>query len=153
MELIKAENLARKLMNENNLYGWGFAFSRGRRALGLCRIKSSGLNLNKTIQLSKYMVLKLDDSEIKDTILHEIAHAIQWDKSGYLSHDNEWKEILISIGGSGERTADIDRNKIDYKYVGVCSKCGKEVGGWMRMPKRNFLHKNCGGVLKMKKLR
>ena len=39
---------------------------------------------------------------IKDVILHEIAHAIQLERQGYLSHNSDWKKCCLEIGARPE---------------------------------------------------
>jgi predicted SprT family Zn-dependent metalloprotease len=51
-------------------HGWGFAFNKQRRGMGLCRYAT------RTIELSIYLVDRNGLEEVRDTILHEIAHAL-----------------------------------------------------------------------------
>jgi predicted SprT family Zn-dependent metalloprotease len=55
---------------------------------------------NKKIKLStKYTNLNSKFFHIvKDIILHEIAHAIQVDRQGILTHNSDWKKFCIEIG-------------------------------------------------------
>lgn len=78
---------------------WRFEFSeKMENSFGLCYS-------SKIIRLSsKYIRLNLNFFHIiKDVILHEIAHAIQFEKQGYLSHDKHWKLICSQIGAKPRR--------------------------------------------------
>jgi len=55
---------------------------------------------NKVIRLSrKYFNLnKSFPSIVRNIILHEVAHAMQLEKMGYMSHDKHWKNYCSDIG-------------------------------------------------------
>jgi Zn-dependent protease with chaperone function len=71
------EKLALSLMEKHDLLSkdWKFVFDNGRRRLGFCNYKK------KTISLSRKFIPLLDDEEIIDIILHEIAHALTGKKT------------------------------------------------------------------------
>ena len=50
--------------------GWRFQFDHARRRFGACRYG------RKLITLSRPLVLLNPEAEVRDTILHEIAHAL-----------------------------------------------------------------------------
>lgn len=80
---------ARKLMDDHGLEHWALLFSAGQRSLGACRSR------DKTILLSRHHALNANSKEVKDTVLHEIAHALAGPKAG---HGPVWKEIASRIG-------------------------------------------------------
>ena len=61
---------ARSLMDEHGLASWTFRFSAAERRLGECRERE------KVIRLSRRHAVHGDPREVRDTILHEIAHAL-----------------------------------------------------------------------------
>lgn len=97
---------------------WDLRFSNGKRNLGYCDGK------RKLIFLSRaYMNMNSYDV-IRDTLLHEIAHAVQFIKQGKTDHGREWKRIAGEVGCSPERCASTDEINIPRgKYVGICPSC------------------------------
>ena len=79
----------------------------------------------KLFTFSKPYIEVYDSNEVKDTILHEIAHALTPDAE--TSHDDSWKEMFILIGGSGEVDFISTKEFQDYinKYEMYCSHCGR----------------------------
>lgn len=51
---------------------------------------------------NKFIKANLNNGKIKDTVLHEIAHAIVGNEHG---HDGVWKECAQRIGSTGARLA------------------------------------------------
>jgi len=95
MDLNKTEKLAIKLMDKHGLLdkGWCFEFDNSVRRFGVCKY------YNKTIGLSKKLVEINDEDKVKDTILHEIAHAIVGRGNG---HGQKWKDVCVQIGAKPE---------------------------------------------------
>lgn len=88
MNLKQAEIMAKVLMKEHGLDYWSFKFNRRKRFLGLCSYN------RKTIELSKSYVENNNEELVKDTILHEIAHAL----TRCTGHDWRWKKTCLVIG-------------------------------------------------------
>jgi hypothetical protein len=98
MELKAAEILAKQLMAEHmsHLTGWRIVFNpRLRRALGRCHYTK------KHIELCPKYVACNDVAQVRDTILHEIAHALC---PGH-NHDKVWSATAKRIGADGTRFA------------------------------------------------
>ena len=70
MNLNDAKTLANELMNQHGLYDWTFMFDDAKLRFGQCRHRS------KEISLSRELTELNDVVHVKDTILHEIAHAL-----------------------------------------------------------------------------
>lgn len=108
-----------------NKLGWKFEFHNKKGALGTCcynRFKKNG-----KIQLSEWIIENSMETFDKwvNTMLHEIAHAIDYTQNGNSSHDWNWKRIARSIGCDAERTtslefADLTEKPIS-KYTMVCA--------------------------------
>ena len=72
MDLSVAEKLAISLMDRHGLLdkGWHFKYDNAVKRFGVCMFRP------KVIGLSSKLTLLNDREKVKDTILHEIAHAI-----------------------------------------------------------------------------
>lgn len=157
MDLVKAEKLIDKLLHKTfningqkiNLIdrGWKFkGFDRSTRRLGICFMNKKEIGLSK-IQTSN----RVEDG-VKNTILHEIAHSLDYEIRGDSDHSYIWKNIAKQIGCSGERCTDLSSEssykKPEYKYLAVCPIHGV-LGGWNRKPKSNKICKKCHSVVKI----
>ena len=111
MELLKAKNLAILLLDEHGLMdkGWYFEFDRAKRRLGSCNYR------HKKITLSSALTELRDEENVRNTILHEIAHAIVGWKN---AHNNVWRAKAIEIGCNGERCG--NDVKIEGKWKATC---------------------------------
>lgn len=87
--LAQIENWTRKMMEKYSVGHFGFEFYKGRSALGYCYTDKIGLNVVHCIEHH------IDD--VKDTILHEIAHAIVGIKN---NHNKIWQEKAKELGAS-----------------------------------------------------
>ena len=95
VDLNDATKLAALYMGLHGLDDWHFRFDRATRRFGCCNHKS------KTISLSGHLVSLNDKRDVRDTILHEIAHALAGPK--VRPHGREWRQIAIRIGCNGRR--------------------------------------------------
>ena len=110
MELISVQLLANRLLNEHELFkkGWRFSFDRAKRRAGCCRYSK------KEITLAKAYAEQEELKEIKNTILHEIAHALVGPKHG---HNEIWKQKALEIGCDAERYHFVVFSKPKYKLT------------------------------------
>jgi predicted SprT family Zn-dependent metalloprotease len=89
--------------------GWKLEWEKSKKYLGKCYFH------HKTITLSVYWSLYLPAEETKDTILHEIAHALTWEQfnrdkveispafwkkmsNDYLKHGVIWQMFCKQVG-------------------------------------------------------
>lgn len=98
MEAQAARSLALAMMTEHGLIakGWSFAFDRAKSRLGATKYHI------KTITLSPYVVAYSTEYQVRQTMLHEIAHALLPIDAG---HGAEWKALAARLGYRGQRTA------------------------------------------------
>lgn len=111
MNLDDAEDMAMTLMEDHGLSSWTFAFDRAMRRCGQCRPSK------KLITMSRHFVENNRESEVRDTILHEIAHALAGAESGHGPH---WKLWAVEVGARPERCAPADVVMPQGKVEGVC---------------------------------
>ncbi len=132
MDLAQAQQLACELMAHHGVTeaGWVFGWSNGKRQLGCCQMReaisgpSKGKRV-KSIKLSRHLVRLNDDDEVRDTILHEIAHALAGLDHG---HDEVWKATCLRIGARPDRTAGKEVKTVQGRYSIVCQACQRVVG-------------------------
>lgn len=128
--------LAAELMYKFDLYqhGWRFKFDNSVKRFGVCRYRRKIIGIS--IPLSSINGI----DQVKDTILHEIAHAIAGNSAG---HGQRWKDVCIAIGAKPERC--YDSHSIEtptLRYYAICGGCGKE---WQRAKKVDENRKrSCG---------
>ena len=109
--------------------GYAWKWNNNKSRFGVHKLKwkntfSGREFIVKSIELSRYMLEKSDKTlaDWIDTILHEIAHAIDFAIRGESNHDWHWVKIAKMIGCNGERCGS-HKVKHDYKYTAECS-CG-----------------------------
>ena len=95
MELKQASKLAIELIDKHGLLnrGWHFAFDRANRRFGSCQY------YRKRITLSKFLTELNSEQEVRNTILHEIAHALTPGQH----HNHIWRAKAKEIGCTGDR--------------------------------------------------
>lgn len=115
--------------------GWTFAFNRRKRSLGICNYTA------KRIELSCYFVAQNDEAAVRDTILHEIAHALAGQEAG---HGPAWVAVCQSIGATPQRTCSVAVMP-SGQYRARCKGCGKTHDRYRR-PKRSQIYycRACG---------
>lgn len=120
MDLPSAGQLARRLMGQHGLAGWAFRYNQRKRTLGLCNFTA------RRIELSAPFVVRNDESEIRDVILHEIAHALtppppevssarryaprrsgtsvpERPPTNFQPHGPAWRAMCLKIGANPDR--------------------------------------------------
>jgi predicted SprT family Zn-dependent metalloprotease len=115
MELHEAQTLAEDLLRLHKLSPkWSFRFDRSKVAFGKCYYGQ------RVITLSRYLVELNNEPEVRDTILHEIAHALAPRGAG---HNSAWQAIARAIGCNGQRCYGAEVARPRPKYKGVCPGC------------------------------
>jgi SprT protein len=121
MDLNDAHDIAKTLMTKHGLFdeGWTLKWGHAKSQFGSAKWKRErsyyGIIEVKSITLSKPLTLLNDESEFRNMVLHEIAHALAGPKAG---HGPEWKRIARSIGCDAKRLHNADTP--EYRYVGSC---------------------------------
>ena len=111
MDLTEAATMGRRLLDEHGLRDWTLVFDRAKRRAGVCRPGP------RQIGLSAPLTRLHPVEEVRDTILHEIAHALVGPRHG---HDKVWRAVARRIGCSGERCVSADAPALEGDWVGTC---------------------------------
>lgn len=112
MNLGEAFAMAEELVREHGLRGWRVEFDSAKRRAGVCRFH------HRVIGLSAPITRVHSEEEVRDTVLHEIAHALVGPRHG---HDPVWQEAARRIGSSGRRCVDSGAPAVVGPWVGVCA--------------------------------
>jgi predicted SprT family Zn-dependent metalloprotease len=96
MEIDVARRMALQLMREHGLIGRGWRLRIGRAV----RRFGSYHGRLKRITLSGPLITLNDEAEVRDTVLHEIAHALVGTTHG---HDRVWKAMAEAVGCRPQR--------------------------------------------------
>ena len=127
--------MARETMDEHGLDAWTFAFDRARVRAGACHFR------DRRITLSRAITEVQDEAEVRETVLHEVAHALVGPRHG---HDAVWRRTARSIGATGERCYAVDQPVVPGRWQGRCA--AGHVVHRHRRPERLLLCARCRGV-------
>ena len=153
MDAHDAREMTLELMEEHGLIrdGWRFAWSRGRRQLGCVQIaekqnRQTGQKVTvRTLRLSRPHAEACPREQVRDTVLHEIAHALVGIEHG---HDAVWKAKCVQIGAKPQRLAGEEASPGGHKYEIVCGACRQVVAKRFRRTSDHVLKrsycKRCG---------
>ena len=113
MDTTSALNLAYSLMKQHGLTdaGWHFSFDRAKRRAGACHYSKRTITMSST-----YVSLNTEDS-IRNTMLHEIAHALAGFRA---AHGAEWVRVAKSIGCDGKRCTSEAITDVKARYEAYC---------------------------------
>lgn len=130
-------DIANNLLVEHDLEDWSFQFNSAKRRLGYCYYTG------KIISISKHM-LDLPDEKIKNTLLHEVAHALAGIDAG---HSYCWKRVARSLGCDA-KTASSTGMSVHRKWKWNCVDCERE--GKSHRKFRKHICGRCRGKLRWK---
>lgn len=132
-------SLAMELMTKHGLVNWDkpwtvwtFNLDRAKTRAGLCDYR------RRSIYLSKHYIRLNSHEDIRNTILHEIAHALAPTDGG---HGILWRSMAARIGARPQRCAASHTVMPDGRIMGTCE-CGQK-HSMHRMPKRRYTCRNC----------
>ena len=97
MDLQVAMELLEERLERTGLkaLGWTAGWDRARQRFGACWPQ------RKRITLSRLLTELNEEAHVLDTILHELAHALTFERHGRVrSHGKEWRAIAEALGAS-----------------------------------------------------
>ena len=137
-----ARELARDLMRRHGLAGagWRFEFDHARRRFGCCHYG------RKLITLSRPLTLLNGEAEVRDTLLHEIAHAL----TEGAGHGPRWRAKCRELGAKPVRCygdeSVVSPARRPARYQWGCRACG----WWVERRRRTrgrYVCARCSGAL------
>lgn len=118
LHLDRAQALADELLARHALHDWRFRFDHARQRCGSCN------HAVREITLSRHFTALNDPSEVRNTLLHEIAHALAGPEG---SHGPHWRSVARRIGARPDATN--HRASMPEPRWGLkCQSCGAIVG-------------------------
>ena len=117
MQTTAALRLARTLLDDHGLHTWTVGLDRAKARAGATHFQT------RRITLSGPLTRVHDEDLVRDTILHEIAHALVGPAHG---HDAVWKAKAREVGASDARCFSSEEAKALAPFIGTCP-AGHEV--------------------------
>jgi predicted SprT family Zn-dependent metalloprotease len=111
VDLRDAFAMAEYLLEVHGLDDWEVSYDNAKRRAGICHFA------DRTLGLSAPLTAIHGEDDVRDTILHEIAHALVGPAHG---HDATWREMARRIGSSGERCVSPDLPTPPAAWLGTC---------------------------------
>ena len=136
MELSSAMTLLESELERQGLagQGWTAGWDRARLRFGACWPR------RKQITLSHVLTELNDVDQVRDTILHEVAHALVFERFGHLrGHGAEWKRVALELGAT-PRACSKNGKLPPGRFALVHRGTGEVFRTYQRRPKRFNLH-------------
>ena len=135
---LDAQKLTLDLMLEYGLIhrGWTFGWIKSEQAIGKCFPR------RQLIVMSEPYATHNPEAEVRDTILHEIAHAlVAVDGVRERHHGPAWQAKAVLVGATPERAA-TNIAMPQMRWAMICPKCNAT---WNRhrKPRKTYLCGKC----------
>lgn len=130
MNLVDAQRLAEDYIGQWLDGSWSFAWNNRKRAFGVCNYRK------REIQLSRILTKQINEDEVLDTILHEIAHAL----TPGAGHGARWKAMARKLGATPKATCKAEIN-VEPKWVLVDTTSGNIIERLHRKPNESKMRR------------
>lgn len=137
MDLNDAEALANELMAENLLrpHEWTLVWDNSVNRFGQCQ------QPRRRISLSRKLTQAGSEAQVRDTVLHEIAHANVGVVEG---HNATWKREAIRLGANPSAASDDTSNlRAAAPWVGRCAAGHESKTRFWRKPRNRRSCPSC----------
>lgn len=137
MKIHEAQRLAAHLLAQ-----WGLTHvtvsirPRMFRTLGMAGFRDGQPS---ELRLSRNLILHAPVDEVRNTILHEIAHFLAGWSAG---HGPAWREACRRVGARPEVCGRMPEYT-DFPWVVLCRRCKMPHAGFFTRPRRNLKHYRC----------
>jgi predicted SprT family Zn-dependent metalloprotease len=120
-------------MDRHGVGDWRFDFDRAKRRLGCCHYGT------RTITLSRPLTQLNTVDVVRDTLLHEIAHAL----APGAGHGPRWKRTAAQLGAVPRSCASADSVTLPpAPFALVCDGCQTRLERYRR-PRRRYVCRSC----------
>lgn len=135
MDLQELEAVAKAELLRHGLHDWTFGWSRAKRRLGACKYRE------KRIEIAAYYALHNSAANVRDTLLHEIAHALAGPKAG---HGPLWKATARKLGAT-PRACDTSPETVvkPGNWQATCVTCQQTYHRYRRPPSTTSYRCRC----------
>jgi SprT protein len=121
MDIDDARILARQRMDQHGLHRWSRVFGQAQTYFGLCDKRQQRITISAPLTLLNNL------EEVREVMLHEIAHATTTDPG----HGRLWQAQARLLGCRPERCYHQVRQP-PPPFVGTCPGCGAETTAYRR---------------------
>lgn len=111
MELKAAQIIVVNMMHEHGLRGWRFGWMDHKRTIADCNCRG------REIRFSRAFVPNMSEDDVRQTALHEIAHALT---PGH-GHDRVWRAQARALGCRTARSTAAGITTGNAPYVAECA--------------------------------
>lgn len=120
-------------IEEHSLSEWTAGLDSAVRRFGVCNLTKKHISLSRTLcELNS-------DEEVTDTILHEIAHALAYERHGKnCKHDKRWQKICIEIGARPEACFDDAVVQPEAPWLLVHKATNEVFSSYFKRPNRDW---------------
>ena len=136
--LAEISHRARTELHRHKLPDWDFAWDAAQQRGGICNYE------HKFIGLSASYALAIDDQEVLDTLLHEIAHALVGPKH---HHDETWSRKARSIGCSAKVV-----HNVTFSMPRWEGSCPNDCSRMQRLRRNRLICRLCGEWIQWRRL-
>jgi predicted SprT family Zn-dependent metalloprotease len=140
MDILAAHILAESLMQQHGLRGWTLHWNSAKTQCGSCSY------IRHRITLSRPITELNSEEQVRDTILHEIAHALTPGEG----HGWAWKAKAREIGARPVRCGGSETKAPERRYHLHCPTCNRVAARYHRRPRvAGYVHKLCKTPLQL----
>ena len=131
------------LFKKHKLHDWSVGINNRKCALGVCNYRK------KTITYSSWLMPLVKENEIKNTVIHEVAHSL----TPHHGHDDIWADLCFRLGGKINRIAADTEFSVNIhsemnkqsKYTLTCPVCGRKHAFYRKL-KKKYSCEDCSPV-------
>lgn len=129
--LAEVERQCKMLMTVHGVGSIGFELDGAKKRIGACHYTTvNGVTLPVKITISKHFASILQMEEIRETMLHEIAHAL----TPGAGHGARWAAKCRELGMTHVAPKKATSARPEYSWEGFCPSCDNRAAGYHRAP-------------------